>query len=95
MTARALPNIDATLFHGPDLDKLPGASRATHKPRILLLYGSLRERSYSRFLTLEAERILQALGAETRIFESCDLPLPDAVPVTLQGARVAGNGGLV
>ena len=82
MTARDLPNIDANLFRGPDLATLPGASRATHKPHILLLYGSLRERSYSRFLTLEAERLLQAFGAETRAFDPRDLPLPDAVPDT-------------
>ena len=50
-----------------------------HPPRILLLYGSLRARSYSRFLTQEAERILRLLGAETRIFDPQDLPLPDAV----------------
>ncbi|MBS62205.1 arsenical resistance protein ArsH [Salinisphaera sp.] len=46
-------------------------------PRILLLYGSLRERSYSRFLTEEAARLLQAFGAETRIFDPHGLPLPD------------------
>ncbi|MES1947083.1 arsenic resistance protein ArsH [Salinisphaera sp. C84B14] len=46
-------------------------------PRILLLYGSLRERSYSRFLTEEAARLLQAFGAETRIFDPRGLPLPD------------------
>jgi len=51
---------------------------ATHPPRILLLYGSLRERSFSRLLTLEAERILQRLGCETRVFDPRDLPLPDA-----------------
>mgnify|MGYP003575815373 CR=1 FL=1 len=50
-----------------------------HRPRILLLYGSLRERSYSRLLTEEAARILQYLGAETRIFDPSDLPLPDSV----------------
>jgi len=46
----------------------------------LLLYGSLRERSYSRFLTLEAARLLEAFGAETRIFDPTGLPLPDSVP---------------
>lgn len=45
------------------------------KPKILLLYGSLRERSYSRFLAEEAERILQELRAETRIFNPHGLPL--------------------
>lgn len=52
---------------------------STHRPRILLLYGSLRERSYSRLLTEEAARILHYLGAETRIFEPAGLPLPDSV----------------
>jgi len=49
----------------------------THAPRILLLYGSLRERSYSRFLVQEAERLLQFYGAETRVFDPSGLPLPD------------------
>ncbi len=53
--------------------------RSIHRPRILLLYGSLRTRSYSRFLTQEASRLLEALGAETRIFDPQGLPLPDAV----------------
>ena len=53
------------------------ATLSTHPPRILLLYGSLRERSYSRFLTHEAERLLQHFGAETRIFDPHGLPLPD------------------
>ena len=48
-------------------------------PRILLLYGSLRERSYSRLAIEEAARLLQLFGAETRIFDPSDLPLPDQV----------------
>lgn len=51
-----------------------------HKPRILLLYGSLRERSYSRFMTMEAAQLLEAFGAETRIFNPSGLPLPDDAP---------------
>ena len=47
------------------------------RPRILLLYGSLRERSYSRLCVEEAARLLGAFGAETRIFDPSDLPLPD------------------
>lgn len=50
-----------------------------HPPRILLLYGSLRERSYSRLVVEEAARILKFLGAEPRIFDPSDLPLPDQV----------------
>ena len=49
-------------------------------PRILLLYGSLRERSYSRFATEEAARILEKFGAEVRIFNPAGLPLVDSVP---------------
>jgi arsenical resistance protein ArsH len=48
-------------------------------PRFLLLYGSLRERSYSRLCIEEAARLLQLFGAETRIFDPSDLPLPDQV----------------
>lgn len=64
----------------PTLEGLTPATRSTHPPRILLLYGSLRERSCSRLLVEEAARILQRLGAETRIYDPRDLPLPDAVP---------------
>ncbi len=48
-------------------------------PRILLLYGSLRERSFSRLAVEEAARLLQFFGAETRIFDPSDLPFPDQV----------------
>lgn len=77
-----LPNADATLFAVPDPVQLAGTARSSHAPRILLLYGSLRDRSYSRFLTFEAARLLQAMGAETRIFDPAGLPLPDGAPVT-------------
>jgi len=75
-----LPNLADNLLSPPDLMRLEPRARATHAPRILLLYGSLRERSFSRFLTLEAERLLKYLGAETRVFEPRDLPLPDSAP---------------
>lgn len=75
-----LPNIDLDRLRAPDLDRLEPAARAAHPPRILLLYGSLRARSYSRLLTLEAERILRHLGAETRVFDPAGLPMPDSVP---------------
>jgi len=79
-----LPNVFDPSFEGPDVEQLelPRGQVSTHAPRILLLYGSLRERSYSRFLTLEAERILQRLGAETRVFDPRELPMPDSVPAT-------------
>jgi arsenic resistance protein ArsH len=75
-----LPNIDAGHFHRPDLRQLLPTERAAHAPRILLLYGSVRERSYSRLLTEEAARLLQALGAEPRIYDPRGLPLPDDAP---------------
>ena len=75
-----IPNVDTTTFQQPDLNRLLPETQATHAPRILLLYGSLRERSYSRLVTEEASRLLQALGAETRIFNPSGLPLPDAAP---------------
>lgn len=74
-----LPNISEQSFHLPTRDRLEPGKLSTHPPRILLLYGSLRERSFSRLLTLEAERILQRFGAETRIYDPRGLPLPDAV----------------
>ncbi|MDQ0069104.1 arsenic resistance protein ArsH [Variovorax boronicumulans] len=75
-----LPNIDTEQFEKADPNLLMPAQRATHPPRILLLYGSVRERSYSRLLTEEAARLLRALGAEPRIFDPRGLPLPDAEP---------------
>ena len=75
-----LPNIDPALFCVPTLAQLQPATESSHAPRILLLYGSLRERSFSRLLSEEAARLLQAMGAETRSFNPRDLPLPDSVP---------------
>jgi arsenic resistance protein ArsH len=77
-----LPNLSEEHFALPDLDRLEPRDRATHPPRILLLYGSCRERSYSRLLTQEAARILDRLGAETRIYDPRGLPLPDSEPAT-------------
>jgi len=75
-----LPNIDPALLDLPDLAKLGLPDGPAHKPRILLLYGSNRERSYSRLLVQEAARLLERFGAETRIFNPSGLPLPDDAP---------------
>ena len=72
-----LPNIDTALFQRPDMECLKTPERATHAPRFLLLYGSLRERSFSRLAAEEAARILRALGGETRLFNPSGLPLVD------------------
>lgn len=74
-----LPNLDEGSFRPTDLARLHGP-RSAHTPRVLLLYGSLRPVSYSRLLTLEAERLLQRLGCETRVFDPAGLPLPDDAP---------------
>ncbi|OUS82117.1 arsenical resistance protein ArsH [Pseudomonas putida] len=72
-----LPNLDLTLFDLP-----PSATPTSeHKPHILLLYGSTRERAFSRLLVEEAARLLEHFGAETRTFDPSGLPLPDDVPV--------------
>ncbi len=72
-----LPNLDLALFELP-----PTATVASeHKPRILLLYGSTRERSFSRLLVEEAARLLEHFGAEARTFDPSGLPLPDDAPV--------------
>ena len=76
----------------PDPDHLPalkpeyahrrpalGLGAMDPPPRILLLYGSLRERSYSRLVVEEAARLLRWFGCDTRIFDPADLPLPDQV----------------
>ena len=73
-----IPNVEAAAFAVPEARR-PLA--VEHRPRVLLLYGSLRERSYSRFATLEAARLLDAMGAEARIFDPAGLPLPDGAPV--------------
>jgi arsenic resistance protein ArsH len=76
---RDLPNIVKDAFALPNEASFR-AKPKMHRPRILLLYGSLRQRSYSRFLTQEAARLLQTFGAETRIFDPSGLPLPDDAP---------------
>ena len=78
----ALPNVSHRHLEIPAPGKLAVEAPAAHRPRILLLYGSLRARSYSRFLAFEAARLLETFGAETRIFDPQGLPLPDGAPDT-------------
>jgi arsenic resistance protein ArsH len=71
-----LPNLEFDHFNCPEEEQF-SAKPFDHKPRILLLYGSLRERSYSRLVIEECARLLEAMGAETRVFNPSGLPLPD------------------
>lgn len=77
-----LPSLDPAHFRVPTGADLLPAVRSSHAPRFLLLYGSVRERSYSRLLTMEAARLLEAMGGEVRIFDPHGLPLPDDEPET-------------
>jgi arsenic resistance protein ArsH len=70
-----LPNLDTSLTQ-----PIAQGRDDQHKPRILLLYGSTRARSFSRLLVEEAARLLEHFGAETRIFNPSGLPLPDDAP---------------
>ena len=73
-----LPNVSEALFSAPSQAQMRPGERSAHPPRILLLYGSLRERSFSRLLSEEAARLLVAMGCETRTFNPHSLPLADS-----------------
>ena len=75
------PALVEDLFQIPGIEKL-STNSSDHAPRFLMLYGSLRERSYSRLLTFEATRLLTAMGGEVKIFDPTGLPLVDSVPDT-------------
>ncbi|XEN30207.1 arsenical resistance protein ArsH [Ensifer sp. WSM1721] len=76
-----LPSANLQQLRPPDSDALR-PTLSTHKPRILILYGSLRTVSYSRLLAHEARRLLEFFGAEVKIFDPAGLPLPDAAPAS-------------
>nr|WP_019365750.1 arsenical resistance protein ArsH [Pseudomonas luteola] len=77
-----LPNLDMSLIDIPAVERLDNQQPLPHKPRILLLYGSNRERSFSRLLTQEAALLLEHFGADVQIFDPSGLPLPDDAPDT-------------
>ena len=72
-----LPNVDLGQLRPIDVHALADPGGPTHLPRILVLYGSIRERSYSRLLSEEAGRLLRWFGCEVRTFDPRGLPLPD------------------
>lgn len=71
------PNIEDDHFRAVDRTRLVSEDDTGHPPRILLLYGSLRPKSYSRLMTEEAARVLVRFGAETKTLNPSGLPLPD------------------
>ncbi|MDY0976970.1 arsenical resistance protein ArsH [Massilia sp. CFBP9012] len=75
-----LPNLDPARLDLPAAERLAPAYGIDHAPRILMLYGSLRERAFSRLLTEEAARILRHFGAEVKIFDPTGLPMVGSVP---------------
>lgn len=78
----AFPALRADLFDVPTQERLTARTASRHRPRFLILYGSLRERSYSRFLAFEAARLLEAMGGEVNVFDPTGLPLADGAPET-------------
>ncbi|KQT50652.1 NADPH-dependent FMN reductase [Aureimonas sp. Leaf454] len=72
-----LPNVAHDQLRPIDVGALAAPGDPTHPPRILILYGSIRERSFSRLLSEEAGRLLRSLGCEVRTFDPRGLPLPD------------------
>lgn len=89
------PNLDPRHFHPTDTAKLQPGAPLDHPPRFLLLYGSLRERSFSRFMVEEAARVLTALGGAPRIFDPSGLPLPDDAGADADHPKVAELRDLV
>jgi arsenical resistance protein ArsH len=77
-----LPQVATEHFQVPDLSQLRPAQASAHAPRFLLLYGSLRERAFSRLVMEESARLLQAMGGDVKIFNPSGLPLPDDAPDT-------------
>jgi arsenic resistance protein ArsH len=79
--SESLPAASIEHLRKPDLEALR-PQFSTHKPRILILYGSLREVSYSRLLAHEARRLLEHFGCDVRVYDPKGLPLPDEAPVS-------------
>lgn len=79
--SETFPALEERHLRQPDLDAFR-PQFSSHKPRILILYGSLREVSYSRLLAYEARRLLEHLGCEVKVYDPKGLPLPDEAPVS-------------
>lgn len=78
MNDKTTPNLSEENFQVPTIKPFQ-IGTMTHKPRILLLYGSLRKRSFSRLVVEESARILYKMGAEVKIFNPEGLPPPNSI----------------
>ncbi|MPV86151.1 arsenical resistance protein ArsH [Ostreibacterium oceani] len=80
MSQSELKNIEFEHFKVPEQAHFmhTPSTASTHEPRILLLYGSLRARSFSRLVVEECARLLTAMGAQARIFNPHGLPQTDS-----------------
>ena len=74
-----LPNIDIDNLQPIDIESLVAPNDSRHPPRILVLYGSVRARSFSRLAAEESSRLLRWYGCEVKMFDPSGLPLPDDV----------------
>ncbi len=92
-SAEIFPALDLSLLDLPSTNRLGLSDTSDTKPRILLLYGSNRERSFSRLLTQEAARLLQRMGAETVIFDPSSEDAGEGVPA-VQPEKTEGGAGL-
>ena len=72
-----MPALEPSMINPIDLTTLGAESQSQQPPRILLLYGSLRTRSFSRLVAEESARLVEMLGGEARLFNPAGLPLPD------------------
>ncbi|MGX7895080.1 arsenical resistance protein ArsH [Tsuneonella sp. HG222] len=89
-----LPNVVTAELRPIETATLAGPDDPGHPPRILILYGSLRARSFSRLLAREAARLLEWFGCEVRMFDPSGLPLPDdadAAHAKVQELRALAN----
>ncbi|WP_227679419.1 arsenical resistance protein ArsH [Psychrobacter sp. Pi2-1] len=72
-----LPNIDIDNLQPIDIESLVAPNDSRHPPKILVLYGSVRARSFSRLAAEESSRLLRWYGCEVKMFDPSGLPLPD------------------
>ena len=76
MSTEDFPALNTEAFQGINSTGF-NRNASKHPPKILLLYGSLRERSYSRLVVEECQRLLTAMNCEVKIFNPKGLPLVD------------------